>query len=281
MSLTAMRTVKLPLDKEIPVLGQGTWHFAEDPRSRQDEISALNLGLNLGMSLIDTAEMYAHGASEELVAEAIDGRRDQAFLVSKVLPHHATRRGTIAACEASLKRLDTDRIDLYLLHWRGDIPLQETLEGFEALIREGEIRYWGVSNFDVDDMEDLLAAGGTTCAMNQVLYNLSRRGVEYDLLPWCRDHGIPVMAYSPIEQARILYHSALRTVAEQHDATAAQIALAWTLREERVVAIPKMGTPGHVSENFKAMNIRLTKQDLALLDIAFPPPSRKVPLEMI
>jgi diketogulonate reductase-like aldo/keto reductase len=281
MSTTLMRTVTIQSSEAIPVLGQGTWHMAEDPRSIETETAALRLGIDLGMTLIDTAEMYANGAAEELVAHAIKGRRDEVFLVDKVLPHHATRRGTVAACEASLKRLKTDRIDLYLLHWRGEVPLRDTLDGFDALIRDGRIRYWGVSNFDVSDMEDLYAAGGTTCAVNQVLYNLSRRGIEYDLLPWCHEQGIPIMAYSPIEQSRILDHPELRSIAEQHNATPAQVALAWVIRQDRVVAIPKMGTPAHVRENLGALEIRLTNDDLMLLDLAFPPPTEKVPLEMI
>jgi diketogulonate reductase-like aldo/keto reductase len=281
MSATLMRTVAIQSSEAIPVLGQGPWHMAEDRRSIEAETSALRLGLDLGMTLIDTAEMYANGAAEELVAHAIKGRREEVFLVDKVLPSHATRRGTVAACEASLKRLKTAHIDLNLLHWRGDIPLRDTLDGFEVLIRNGCIRHWGVSNFDLSDMEDLYAAGGTTCAVNQVLYNLSRRGIEYDLLPWCQDQGVPIMAYSPIEQSRILDHPELQSIAERHNATPAQVALAWVIRQDPVVAIPKMGTPAHVRENLGALEIRLTNADLTLLDLAFPPPTEKVPLEMI
>ncbi len=278
----AVATTTLPDGEPIPVLGQGTWHMAESPRRRQGEIQALRVGLDLGLTLIDTAEMYGQGAAEELVGEAIAGRRDEVFLVSKVLPEHATRRGTIAACERSLRRLRTDRLDLYLLHWRGDMPLAATLEGFDSLTRAGRIRYWGVSNFDVSDMAELeRLPGGNRVVTDQVLYNLSRRGIEWDLLPWCRSRRIPVMAYSPIEQGRMLKHPTLRKVASGHHATAAQIALTWLLRQALVVAIPKAGTPDHVRENRAALEIRLTDQDLADLDRAFPPPDGPRPLEML
>jgi diketogulonate reductase-like aldo/keto reductase len=277
-----MRTTKLPSGEKVPILGQGTWHMGEVPRHRTNEIAALRLGLNLGMTLIDTAEMYGDGASEELIGEAIADRRDEIFLVDKVLPEHATRIGTVAACERSLLRLGTDRIDLYLLHWRGNVPLAETLEGFADLERLGKIRYWGVSNFDVPDMEELVSLpGGTAVATNQVLYNLTRRGIEYDLLPWCDQRNIPVMAYSPIEQGRLLENSTTQSIASRHGATPAQIALAWVLRRERIIAIPKAGTPEHVRENHGALSIHLTNEDLALLDREFPPPNHKVPLEMI
>ncbi|MDB5763035.1 MAG: oxidoreductase [Herminiimonas sp.] len=277
-----MRKTALPSGDMIPVLGQGTWGMAEKPRNRADEIAALRLGLDLDMTLIDTAEMYADGAAEELVGEAIDGRRDEVVLVSKVLPHNATRHGTIAACERSLRRLGTDRIDLYLLHWRGPIPLAETLEGFDALMRAGKIRHWGVSNFDVADMEELIApSGGADVATDQVLYNLTRRGIEYDLLPWCGEHKLPLMAYSPIEQGRLLDHPALRIIAEHHNATPAQVALAWVLRQERLVAIPKAGTPHHARENRTALDLVLTQDDFVALDRAFPPPDKPRPLEMI
>jgi diketogulonate reductase-like aldo/keto reductase len=256
--------------------------MAEDPRRRATEIAALRLGLDLGMTLIDTAEMYSEGAAEELVGKAIAGRRDEVFLVSKVLPHHATANGTIAACEASLRRLGTDRLDLYLLHWRGSLPLAGTLIGFATLLREGKIRYWGVSNFDVADMEELVALpGGSNVATNQVLYNLMRRGIEWDLLLWCDLHRIPIMAYSPIEQGHLLHHPVLLGVAARHGATPAQIALAWVLRHKHVIAIPKAGTPAHVRENRAALDIQLTKQDLADLNRAFPPPSEPQSLEML
>jgi diketogulonate reductase-like aldo/keto reductase len=282
MSAATVRTIKLPSGEAMPVLGQGTWGMAEDTRRRADEIAALRLGLDLGMTLIDTAEMYADGAAEKLVAEAIAGRRDEVFLVSKVLPNNASRRGTIAACERSLRRLGTDRLDLYLLHWRGPIPLEETLDAFAALVRTGKIRHWGVSNFDVSDMEELVdLPGGTAVTTDQVLYNLTRRGIEYDLLPWCRERSLPIMAYSPIEQGRLLGHRELQGVAARHGATPAQVALAWVLRQDGVSAIPRAGTPAHVQENRAALDLRLTEQDLAALDRAFPPPTGPRPLEML
>jgi len=277
-----MRTLKLRNGEEIPVLGQGTWCMAEKVGTRSNEISALRRGLDLGMNLIDTAEMYTDGAAEELIGEAIAGRRDEVFLVSKVLPDNATRRGTVAACERSLRRLGTDHIDLYLLHWRGSVPLEETLEAMLLLKRAGKIRHWGVSNFDVDDMQELLAlAGSEEVAVNQVLYNLSRRGIEYDLLPWCAGHGVTVMAYSPVEQGRLLGHPVLRDVASRHDATAAQVALAWIIRQDGLVAIPKAGRKVHVEENCAALHVNLSDGDLAELDRAFRPPTSPRPLEMI
>jgi diketogulonate reductase-like aldo/keto reductase len=278
----AMRTTELPSGERIPVLGQGTWKMGEDPARRPDELAALRLGLELGMTLIDTAEMYGDGAAERLVGEAIRGRRDEAFLVSKVLPENATRRGTVAACEASLARLGTDRIDLYLLHWRGEVALEETLDGFRALLDAGRIRHWGVSNFDVDDMEELAhLRGGDEVAANQVLYNLSRRGIEWDLLPWCAGRRVPIMAYSPIEQGRLLRSAVLERVAARTGGTAAQVALAWALRHDGVVAIPKAGRPAHVTLNREALALRMTEEDLAELDRAFPQPTGRVPLEMI
>jgi diketogulonate reductase-like aldo/keto reductase len=279
----AVRTTRLPSGEAVPVLGQGTWGMAEDARRRKDEVAALRLGLDLGMTLIDTAEMYADGGAEELTAEAIAGRRDEVFLVSKVLPDNATRRRTIAACERSLRRLATDRIDLYLLHWPGPTPLHETIDAFESLVHAGKIRHWGVSNFDTSDMEEVAGLpGGAAAATDQVLYNLTRRGIEWDLLPWCRERGLPVMAYSPIEQGRLLGRPALRSVAARHGgATAAQAALAWLLRQDGVIAIPKAGTPAHARENRAALDLSLTAEDLAGLDRAFPPPSRKRPLEML
>ncbi|HYC41611.1 MAG TPA: aldo/keto reductase [Noviherbaspirillum sp.] len=277
-----MRTLTLGNDESVPILGQGTWCMAEKPRVRRAEIDALRHGLDLGMALIDTAEMYADGASEELVGEAIAGRRDEVFLVSKVLPQNASRRGTVAACERSLQRLRTDRLDLYLLHWRGSVPLEETLEALAALKRDGKIRHWGVSNFDVEDMRELEAlAGSDEVAVNQVLYNLTRRGIEFDLLPWCRERGIAVMAYSPIERGRVLGHPVLRQVASRYDATPAQVALSWVLREQGVIAIPKAGKAVHVEENRDALDLVLTPADLAELDRAFRPPTAPQPLEMI
>ena len=279
-----MRTTSLPGGETIPVLGQGTWEMAERRQNRAGEIAALRTAVDLGMTVIDTAEMYADGAAEELVAEAIGDRRAGVFLVSKVMPQHASKRGTIAACEASLRRLNTDRIDLYLLHWRGRVPLHETLEAFEALRRSGKIRYWGVSNFDVDDMEELAsveASAGSPAASNQVLYNLTRRSMEHGLLPWCRTRGVPIMAYSPLEQGRLLNERALQAVAERLNATPAQVALSWVVRHEGVLAIPKAGHAERVRENRTALDIQLTPEDLRFLDKAFPPPRGKTPLEMI
>jgi diketogulonate reductase-like aldo/keto reductase len=233
------------------------------------------------MTLIDTAEMYGDGAAEEVIGEAIEGRREHAFIVDKVLPQNATRKGTVAACERSLRRLKTDRIDLYLLHWRGAAPLAETLAGFDDLVRAGKIRYWGVSNFDVPDMEEVAGLPGATLATNQVLYNLMRRGIEYDLIPWCAQHTVPIMAYSPLEQGRLMADAELRRIAAAHSATQAQIALAWVLRKEGVIAVPKASTPGHVQQNRRALEIHLTPDEFAALDRAFPPPGHKMPLEMI
>ena len=282
LTATAIRTTRLPSGEAVPVLGQGTWGMAEGKHPREDEVRSLRLGLDLGMTLIDTAEMYADGGAEELVGEAIAGRRDEVFLVSKVLPVNATRRGTVAACARSLRRLGTSWLDLYLLHWRGAVPLENTLQGFMDLAEAGKIRHWGVSNFDTSDMEELIALPyGRDVATDQVLYNLTRRGIEYDLLPWCSQHRIPIMAYSPIEQGKMLDHPELRRVAAHHRATPAQIALAWLLRRDGIIAIPRAGEIKHVRENRAALEVRLTKHDLAELDRAFPPPKRKRPLEMI
>ena len=282
MPRPASRTVTLPSGEVVPALGQGSWGMGDDPRRREAEVAALRLGLDLGLTLIDAAEMYAEGAAEEVVGEAIAGRRDEVFLVSKVLPQNASRRGTIAACERSLRRLGTDRLDLYLLHWRGRTPLAETIDAFATLQREGKIRHWGVSNLDPADMRELVRAdGGASVATDQVLYNLTRRGIEFDLLPWCRERGIPVMAYSPIEQGRMLAHPALRAVAERRDATPAQVALAWLLRQEGIIAIPKASDAEHVRENHAALALHLTAEDLTDLDRAFPPPTRSQPLEML
>jgi diketogulonate reductase-like aldo/keto reductase len=274
--------VTLPSGEHVPQLGQGTWRMGESVCDRAQEVVALRLGLDLGMTLIDTAEMYAGGGAEKVVAEAIEGRRDDVFLVSKVLPENATRAGTIAACERSLKRLKTDRIDLYLHHWRGSPRLAETLAGFQALAAKGAIRYWGVSNFDGDDMEELLALpGGRECASNQVVYNLRRRGIEATLVPWCRSHRIPIMAYSPIEQGRLLRDRTLAAVAARHGATAAQVALAFVLRHRDMIVIPKAATEAHVRENRAAYDIKLSEADLAELDQAFPPPKVARRLEML
>jgi diketogulonate reductase-like aldo/keto reductase len=277
-----MQTVKLPSGEEVVALGQGTWHMAERSSKRADEIAALQAGIDLGMTLIDTAEMYADGGAEKLLGEAIKGRRDKLFIVSKVYPWNASRDGTITACEKSLKRMGIDTIDLYLLHWRGNYPLAETIEAFEALQKAGKIRHWGVSNLDADDMKELLRTpGGDKCATNQVLYNLTRRGIEYDLLPWCQQRNISMMAYSPIEQGYLTAEPTVQAIAERHGATASQIALAWVLRQDGVIAIPKAGTVAHVQENFGALNIKLTEEDLAELDEAFPPPEGPQPLEVL
>ena len=277
-----MRSARLPSGESVPVLGQGTWGMGEHARRAADEALALRLGLDLGMTLIDTAEMYGDGGAEEVVADAIAGRRNEVFLVSKVLPQNAGRRRAVEACERSLRRLGTDRIDLYLLHWRGSVPLAETLEAFAELQAAGKIRLWGVSNLDTDDMDELAdMPGGSECATNQVLYNLTRRGIEFDLLPWCRKRSMPIMAYSPIEQGRLLGEAALNRVAARHNATAAQVALAWLLHEPDMIAIPKASTPAHVRDNRAALDLRLTRDDLADLDNAFPPPKRKRPLEML
>jgi diketogulonate reductase-like aldo/keto reductase len=276
------QTVLLPTSEAVPALGQGTWQMAEDASRRTQEINALRLGLELGMTLIDTAEMYGEGAAEELVAEAIAGRRDEVFLVSKVYPHHASRAGVVQACERSLKRLRTDRLDLYLLHWRGSVPLEDTVAGFEELRRSGKIRHWGVSNFDTSDMEELVRVDdGANCATNQVLYNVTRRGPEFDLIPWMAAHRMSLMAYSPIEQGRLPKSGALQMIGDKHRASAFQIALAWLLQQPGVIAIPKASRPDHVRDNHRALQIKLSPEELKAIDAHFLPPSRKRPLEMI
>jgi diketogulonate reductase-like aldo/keto reductase len=276
-----MQTVQLRTGETVPALGQGTWRMGEDRRKRAQEVAALQLGLDLGLSMIDTAEMYGDGGAEQVVGEAIKGRRDEVYLVTKVLPENASRKGTVAACERSLERLGTDRVDLYLLHWRGSYPLEETLQAFQHLSQQGKIRSWGVSNFDLDDMEELTdLAGGADSVTNQVLYNLTRRGIEWDLLPWCRRNHMPITAYSPIEQGRLLSHRSLDEVAKRHGATPAQIALAWVLNSGGI-AIPKARSDAHVRDNRAAADIQLTTQDLADLDRSFPPPRRKEPLAVL
>jgi diketogulonate reductase-like aldo/keto reductase len=278
-----MRRAQLPSGEPLPVLGQGTWCLGDSRKRRSEEIATLQLGVDLGMTLIDTAEMYGDGAAEELVADAVAGRRAEVFIVTKVLPGNATsRQRLVAACERSLRRLRTDCIDLYLLHWRGQERLAEVVETFGELRDSGKIRHWGVSNFDAADLEELRGLpGGDAVATDQVLYNLSRRGIEHDLLPDCRRQAVPVMAYSPIEQGRILDNAALQEIAAAHRATPAQIALAWTLRAEGVVAIPRTGSRAHVQENHGALTIALSQQDLDLLDRAFPAPRGPRPLEML
>jgi len=277
-------TVTLPDGRTVPALGQGTWFLGETPSRRADELAALRTGLDLGLTLIDTAEMYGEGAAEELVGEAVAGHRDDVVLVSKVYPWNADAHGTVEACRASLRRLGTDRLDLYLLHWRGGVPLAETAAALDALVRAGDVLGWGVSNLDVDDLLELdgVAGGlGSACQTDQVLYNLSRRGPEHDLLPFLRERGVATMAYSPVEQGRILGDPALRKVARRHGATPAQVALAWVLAGEGVVAIPRSASAEHVRENAAARDLRLGAEDLAELDAAFPPPRGPAPLEML
>ena len=274
--------VMLPDGEKVPAFGQGTWHMGEDRRRAAEEAAALRLGIELGLTLIDTAEMYGSGRAEEIVADASKGLRDRLFIVSKVLPYNASRAGTIEACERSLKRLETDRIDLYLLHWRGSVPLAETLAGLERLKRDGKIRHHGVSNFDLDDMQEWVGlTGGQSVAANQILYNLTRRGPEWELIPWCRERQIAIMAYTPIEQGRMLRHKALAEVAARHDATPAQVALAWLLRQDGMIVIPKASQREHVRENRGALDVKLTADDLAALDRAFPPPKGRTALGML
>ena len=277
-----MKTVTLPSDQRIPAFGLGTWHLGDKRATRMEEIATLRLGLDLGVTLIDTAEMYGEGRSEELVAEAIEGRRDEIFLVSKVSPHNASRKGAVAACERSLARLRTDRIDLYLLHWRGNVPLAETLEAFVALQQSGKIQYFGVSNFDLTDMQELWSVpDGPAVATNQLLYNLSRRGIEWDLLPGLRERRIPVMAYSPIEQAQLTSNPKLVDFAWRHGMTPAQAGLAWLLAHDDVIVIPKTGHRDRLKENMGALDQHLTQTQLAELDRLFPPPTGPRPLEML
>lgn len=266
----------------MPALGMGTWCIGDNQASRAEEIATLRLGFDLGLTLIDTAEMYGEGQSEVLIGEAIAGRRDEAFLVSKVYPHNASREAAVAACERSLRRLGTDRIDLYLLHWRGNVPLAETMEVFTALKQAGKIRHYGVSNLDLADMQELWRVpGGSATQTDQILYNLARRGCEWDLLPWLRERRVPVMAYSPIEQAKLLRDAKLVDFAESHGMTPAQAALAWLLASDDVIVIPKTGRRERLKENFGALDHILTKAQLAELDPLFPPPPEPHSLEML
>ena len=275
-------TVVLPNGETIPKLGLGTWEMGERPARRADEIAALREGIELGMTLVDTAEMYGDGATEELVGDALAGLRDDVFLVSKVYPHHASRRGVVAACDASLKRLRTDRLDLYLLHWRGSVPLAETVEGFDALQRAGKIRHWGVSNFDTADMAELVdEAGGGACATNQILYNIARRGPEFDLLPWLADHRIPAMAYSPVDHGRLPKRSPLDEIARLRGVSVMRVALAWVLAQPGVFAIPKASRIEHVRDNRAALDVVFSDDERAQLDEYFRPPRSKRALEML
>jgi diketogulonate reductase-like aldo/keto reductase len=277
-----MQTLELTSGQAIPMLGMGTWQMGENARDRQSEITALRYGLDLGISLIDTAEMYGEGGAEEVIAEAIANRRSEVFLVSKVYPHNASRQGTIAACERSLTRLKTDYLDLYLLHWRGAAPLAETLEAFQTLQQSGKVRSYGVSNFDVADMEKaILLQGGNGIVTNQVLYNLMRRGVEWNLLPWCRQRNMPIMAYSPIEQGRLLSNRTLKAIAQAREASAAQVAIAWLLHQDNVIVIPKSSRVDHVKENRAALDLKLGAEELNALNTAFPPPTKPVSLDML
>jgi len=277
-----MRKVVLPGGEEVPQLGQGTWFMGERAERRKAEADSIRLGVDLGMTLVDTAEMYGDGGAEEMLSEALKGIRDKVFLVSKVYPHNASFKGVRAAAEGSLKRMNVDVIDLYLLHWRGGVPFEETVRGFEALQADGLIRHWGVSNLDTDDMEELMdVEGGENCAVDQILYNLSRRGPEFDLLPFLQDSAIPAMAYSPIEQGRLPTSGALSDIAKKHGVGPFQIALAWVMRDPNVIAIPKASNPEHVKANRAAADVKLDASDLAALDKAFPPPARKRSLEML
>lgn len=281
------QTITLPDGTLLPAIGQGTWNMGDDASRRTEEIAALQAGIDAGMTLIDTAEMYGEGRSEELIGEAICGRRDEVFLVSKVYPHHAGGKKLVQSCEQSLKRLGTDHLDLYLLHWRGRIPLQETVEGMQRLIEDGKIRRWGVSNLDVDDMNELMRIeGAEQCVVNQVLYHLGSRGIEYNLLPWQEEHGMPVMAYSPLAQAgslrrELIQHPVVQQIADEQDAEPFQIMLSWCIRSGSVMAIPKASTVEHASSNAESANIKLSEQQLRQLDEAFPAPQHKVPLDMI
>jgi diketogulonate reductase-like aldo/keto reductase len=280
--MTNIPKITLPDGAKVPALGQGTWNMGENASEASREIDSLKAGIDRGMTLIDTAEMYAEGGAERIVGQAIKGRRDDVFLVSKVYPWNASAKGTIDACKRSLERMSVDRIDLYLLHWRGDHPLAETVEAFEILKASGKIGAWGVSNFDTSDMEELVAVpGGENVAVNQILYNLARRGPEFDLLPWCRSRDIPIMAYSPIEQGALAKNHDLIRIAKAYQATPAQLALAFLIRQGDVIAIPKTSSRHRVEENRDAISLDITDEDWHALDAAFPAPKRKKPLEMI
>jgi diketogulonate reductase-like aldo/keto reductase len=280
--MPTIASYKLPSGAAMPAFGLGTWRMGENRARRAEEVAAIKLGLELGVTLIDTAEMYGEGGAEEVIAEAIAGQRDRVFIVSKVYPHNSGRRAAIEACERSLKRLGTDRIDVYLLHWRGSVPLAETVEAFDTLKRQGKIGDFGVSNFDADDMEEWFAVkGGDQVVTNQILYNLSRRGPENGVVAWCRARRIPIMAYSPVDQGRILKNAGLKRIAERRGATPAQVALAWLLRQDGIVVIPKAVKSDHVRENVAALDLKLEAADLAELDQAFPPPKGPSRLEML
>ncbi len=277
-----MQTLELVSGQAIPILGMGTWQMGEDARDRQSEVKALRYGLDLGLSLIDTAEMYGEGGAEEVIAEAIASRRSEVFLVSKVYPHNASRQGVIAACDRSLKRLKTDYLDVYLLHWRGAVPLAETLEAFQTLQQSGKIRSYGVSNFDTADMQEAISLkNGSSIVTNQVLYNLMRRGIELNLLPWCRQQDMPIMAYSPIEQGRLINHKTLKAIAQERGVSTAQVAIAWLLHQDNVIVIPKSSDIDHVEQNRAALDLKLSAEELNILNTAFPLPNKPTPLEML
>jgi diketogulonate reductase-like aldo/keto reductase len=276
-----MKIIQFPDGASVPALGQGTWMIGEQPSRRNGEIAALRAGIDLGMTLIDTAEMYGDGASERLVGEAIAGIRDRVFIVSKAYPQNASSTRLAKGCEASLGRIGTDRIDLYLLHWRGSVPLGETVEAMGRLVEAGKILRWGVSNLDPDDMEELVAAGGAACSTDQILYNLTRRGPEHNLLPWLAQRGMPAMAYSPVEQGRLLGDLQLAAISVRMGSTPAQVALAWIMRHGDVIAIPKAASVAHVRDNRAAADLLLSPDDMAALDAAFPRPRGRVALEMI
>ena len=281
MTDPSIRSVALRSGERIPALGQGTWGLGEDPSSRAEEIATLRLGLDLGLTLVDTAEIYAEGSTEELVGEAIEGRRDEVFLVGKAPPSRVTSRTVKEACEGSLKRLRTDRIDLYLLHWRAAAPLEDWVRACEALVESGKIRHWGVSNFDAVDLAAVVElAGGEEVETDQVLYNLAHREIEFELLPWCRDWSLPVMAYSPIDRGSLVENDLVVEVAEKHGVGTAEVALAWVLRDDDVCAIPKASIPEHVRENRRALDVRLDADDLRALDEAFPAPTGPAPLQV-
>ena len=277
-----MKRVALPSGETVPALGQGTWYFGEDPDRRQEEIGSIRRGIDLGLTLIDTAEMYGEGLSERLVGEAIAGQRDKVFIVSKVYPHNASRRAMPTACNKSLQRLRIDAIDLYLLHWAGEVPIDDTVDAFEALKRDGKIRHWGVSNLDLEQVEMLRSQpGGHEVHTNQVLYNLGQRGIEWDLLPWLRQNRVPVMAYSPFEHGQLLRSRALTAFARKHAMTPAQVAIAWLLAQDGVIAIPKTASVKRLEENAAVLERRLTQAQLRELDSLFPPPDGPSPLAMI
>jgi len=275
-------TVTLPNGDLMPKLGIGTWRMGERAADRDREIAALRYALDQGVTLVDTAEMYGEGGAERVIGMALGGRRDEVFLVSKVYPQNASAKGVVDACERSLARMETDRIDLYLLHWRGRYPLSETVAGFEALRAAGKIRHWGVSNFDLDDMAELMEVpGGAAVAVNQVLYNLGRRGVEFDLLPWQAERKVPTMAYTPLEPLQRQPHGVMQSISRRHGVSPAQVAIAWVLRQSDVAAIPKAVSLDHIRDNRASVDLTLDADDLAQLDAAFPPPTRATPLAML